>query len=237
MAYKNPTLIEIYVRFILAGGSLPQVKFFDIVPQLKKLGLQDVEMSTAINDTPGAEQTLVPRVRCWDVERLRLVQLSPDFFIVNQTKEYLGWSSYLNLIHNVQKAIQDSGIELRIESVELHTVDKLKVPRDDYMLGQWLNCNGSMIPRWYEQAVEACDLNLGLGLPRIDKRNRQLRVHVSPKDTEVEINFDSIFFQTFEATADVDKILAMLHNESNEMFEAVITDNVRNKVMGGEVST
>lgn len=237
MSYKKPTLFEIYVRLSFADGVLPHAKLFNVVPLLKDSGLTEIEISQALHSAPTmTEPPLTSRVRCWDKERLRLVQLESDLIIVNQTKEYLGWSTFMQLVTKTLQTLKDASIELRYKSAQLHTLDRLTVPRGDYKLGEWLNCDGSILPQWYKESTQACDLTLGLGLLAVDKKNRQLHVHVRPGEKSVEIRFDAVFEEAMSDPASLDRVLNVLHDESNELFETIITNRVRNEIMEGEVN-
>jgi uncharacterized protein (TIGR04255 family) len=183
----------------------------------------------------AGSDAISPRIRCWDSEKLRLVQLAQDMVIVNQTKKYLGWSTFMELITNAQKSLRSAGIAARYKSVALGTIDLFVVPRDGYFLGKWLNCDGDFIPRFYKDSTQACDIVLGLGFLDADRMNTQLNVRVRPKKDQVEIRFESAFDRALEPSDSVESMLERLHLESYKRFEALITDRVRNDIMQGKV--
>ncbi len=83
MGYRNPTLTEILVELYLPEGTLPDKKFMALARELAALGLNDQELghnALVVNQEPGEDPVpkVVPRIRCWDSERIRLVQFSPD---------------------------------------------------------------------------------------------------------------------------------------------------------------
>lgn len=146
MSYNKPTLTEIYVQMFFVDGCLPANKIFDVVPLLKNIGFDQVELSGAIN-TPGTgELYLTPRIRCWDRDRRRLVQFSPDLMVINQTKEYLGWKTFIKFVVSSLNLLKDAGVEPRYRSVSLHTIDEFSVSLEGYTLDKWLNCDGYKLP-------------------------------------------------------------------------------------------
>lgn len=235
MSYKNPILDEIYLRIFFQEGVLSQKQFFDIIPYFKEIGLIDAEIQQGALVIPqkSGEPSIEPRIRCWDKDRHKLAQLSPDLIIVNQTKEYLGWENFSALVNDVLNALQRAGIERNITSISLHTLDKFNVPLEGFEMGSWLNCGGPMLPEWYSDNKEACDIDLGKGLLVVSGSNRQLHLKVRPEKTDVSIRFESVFHDVLTDERGFDQTLSDLHGESTRIFESIITQHVRDKIMLG----
>ncbi len=99
MDYRNPTLTEILVELHLAEGVLPEKDFMALVRELSIYGLDNLEFTQAVvvsrqDDEQEPEPKIVPRIRCWDPERIKLVQISPDVVVVNIVGEYPGWEKF-----------------------------------------------------------------------------------------------------------------------------------------------
>lgn len=234
MSYNSPTLTEIYLKLTFDEGTLSEENFFEIVPIIKRAGLEKVEMGQVLEQAAGTTARPLTRIRCWDREQYRLVQLSPDTVVINQTKEYLGWSKFRELISMTLKALNESGVQSSFKSIELNTIDQFDIPSNDFRFGKWLNCESRFIPSWYEDATEPCDIDLGKGIININGRNRQfhVRVEMHQKTQMMHVRMQGVFHELVNAET-FDEKLDALHNEANEQFESVITDNLRNEVMQG----
>lgn len=234
MSYNQPILLEIYLKVTLREGALPESKYFSIVPLLQTAGLITVELGQALEQHDQVARQ-VSRVKCWDKDKFRLVQLAPDVVLVNQTKQYLGWSKFRELIGVTFAAVADGGVPLNFKSIELNTIDQFEVPLPDYRFGKWLNCKGPYLPPWYEDVSDPCDIHMGQGLLNVNGQNRQLHVHVEthPKAGIARIRMQGIFHDALQDQKSFDERLSALHDEANEQFESIITDALRTEIMRG----
>ena len=234
MKYKNPTLVELYAEFFFADGTLPESTFFDVVPYLKGAGFSDVEMGAGVLEINVQEQSAEPRsrIRCWNQDRTRLVQLRENFIAVNLVGAYPGWMTFLEVFQTAQEAVAPTGaVPL---SLSLVANDQITVSSEDFTLDRYLHVGGAHIPSWYAGATEPLDITLGWGTLPSDGFNRQLRAKVRPQDDDTtRIEFRTYFHELLGDVDPLDK-LADLHDRSNEMFEELITDLTREVVMGGQ---
>jgi hypothetical protein len=122
--------------------------------------------------------------------------------------------------------------ESSFDSVSLQTIDQFEVPLSEYRLGTYLVCGGEYIPGVYRSSSEPCDVSLGRGLLASDGFNRQLQLKVKSVGGKMRLRWHATFTDRLEGIAVGDKLEA-LHDESNKMFEAMITDETR-RYMGGE---
>ena len=236
MAYKKPTLTETYAEVHLPQGVLTEARYFDVVPKLKDLGFTEVEFAPAGFSVQIKQGRPFPReqqrVRCWKPGRTQLVQVGEDLLVVNLTGDYPGWDAFRKLFRQSIGALTSGLGRFEVESLNLATLDTLKVAKDGFIAQQYLDTGGSIVPKWYSRATQSFDMDLGIGLLEVDGRNRQVHVNVRAAEDPVVISIRCEFHDKVSG-GDLDVLLSSLHDESNAAFEALITDHVRNVVMGG----
>ncbi len=245
MNYKKPILTEILIKLVFEKGSLRESEIFDIVPKAKASGLTLVEIGQGMeigqpikNDEPKEglkEGFIVPKIRCWNPEKTLLLQLMPDTIIANQVGEYLGWDELKKFFHTNLDFAKDAIQNTNYKSVLLQTIDNFSVNREGFSLGQYLNCGGNKVPAWYQNSNESADITLGRGFLEEDMKNRQIRIGIRKQKESFSVRIDSIFHNKLNTKRDLNEVLEELHIESNESFESVITDKVRNEIMGGVI--
>lgn len=241
MGYRKPTLVETYTELHLLPETLTEARFFDVVPKLKDAGFTEIEFATAglrVDVRPGASPRPreTQRVRCWKPGRRELAQVAEDWFAVNLTGEYPGWDAFVQLFNEGRRALQDGLGGLEIRSLALLTLDRFTVAKEGFSVSQYLDVGGRVVPAWYADCSESLDLDIGRGLLEPDGRNRQIHVKVQAATDPVTISFRVEFHDRVQEGVDLLDMLARLHDESNDTFEALITDRVRSEVMGGRVA-
>jgi uncharacterized protein (TIGR04255 family) len=160
------------------------------------------------------------------------VQLAQDNLVVNLVGEYPGWSPFTDLLETAMTVVHDSIGEFAIASINLNTIDRFLVPSESYVFDRYVDCSGKIVPEWYKGSREALDITLGRALVKEDSWNRQINVKVRRRDP-VSIEFRVALHNTVERNHKWQDVLERLHNESNEIFESLITDATRNEIMGG----
>lgn len=238
MDYRNPTLTEIVAHLNLEAGSLPEKSFMAIAREMAEHELDDLELGQMVvqsqDDDQAPQTNVVPRIRFWDRERIRLVQVSQDAVSVNLIGEYPGWERFREHIR-ISRASIESALkhDLHITRVELQTVDKWKVDSAGFTIDQYLDCGGILIPQWYSGVSVSSDINLGRGFYQKDGFNK--RVHVRVRTSEDNVQFQILIaFGVSDQQRDFDTLMDELHSESVQCFEAIITDRVRDEIMGGQ---
>lgn len=237
MAYKKPTLTETYAEIHLAPGVLSEAQFFDVVPRLKTLGFSEVEFSTVglkLDIKQGRPPRELQRVRCWKPGRTQLVQVGEDLLVANLTGEYPGWSSFVQLFDEAYQALVDGLGKVEPVSLNVAALDSFEVPKEGFSVSEYLAVGGMIIPQWYAQSAESLDLTLGRGLLEVDGENRQVHVSVRSAADPVKISFRTQCHDRLAAGSDLKARLQRLHDNTNSIFEALITDRVRQTVMGGQ---
>ncbi len=239
MGYKNPTLTEILAELHLVTGTLPEKSFMSLARELAAYGFEDQEVMNAVviesqDQGQKSEPKIVPRIRCWDRERVRLVQISPDVVYANLIGEYPGWEKFIEHLRTTSEAVANAlKVPVQITRVDLTTIDKWKVGLAGFTIGQYLNCNGPFIPNWYSEVSVSSDLKLGQGFHHKDGFNKKINVMVRISDDSVQFQIRATFGVT-DQQMDFDALMDRLHNEAVQCFESLITDKVRNEVMGGK---
>jgi hypothetical protein len=233
MRYKKPTIFEIFIECFLAPSTLSVSRLFDIVPALKEKGFTDVELQPTFQ-VGTDEPSLRPRIRCWSEGRKKLIQLSEDTLIVNLVGEYPGWQAFTELLENAASVVASKTGQFVIASMNLHTIDRFSVPAESYVFDRYVNCGGKFVPEWYKGACEALDITLGRALVKEDAWNRQIIVRVRRREP-VSIEFRVGLHNVVGSGERWKDVLETLHNESNQVFESLITETTRNEIMGGVV--
>jgi uncharacterized protein (TIGR04255 family) len=238
MSYRKPALTEMFARLHLEAGALPPARFFDLVPRLKVAGFGDAEFGSRemIQFNPDQaliEQASAPLVRCWYSDRKKLVQLSPDLIVMNLVGHYPGWSEFRALFDAVDQAARATLGGLPLSSLSLNTIDVLNAPSQAFRLGEYLNCDGAMLPKLYANIHQAFDISYGRGFIQVDPSNRQLRITGRLHGDFFEVRIEAGFHDVLAPTVNPVEVLERLHDESNNTFEALITDTTRNVVMQG----
>jgi hypothetical protein len=243
-SYKNPILIEVYAELSLEHGQLNPQHFFSIGPRLASLGLTQVDFQTVTQSVsvrapasgpPEMKLDEVPRVRCWHPDRTKLVQFSPDLIVVNLLRPYTGWQTFEGLFRATMLQFEQVlGGALRGQTLSFLTTDQMRVAREGFSIGRYLNTGGLIVPAWYRDVAVAADLSLGYGQVEVDGHNRSLSIHVRPSPADVAIEIKAAFRQHLRGRSGIANELNELHEQSNETFEALVTDTTRNVVMGGQ---
>ena len=241
MSYREPALIEILVEAHFREQSIQAPDFFKIVPALTDIGLTEIEFmqvlqtdasSSKLNEIQldGSQEFFAPRVRCRNKERTQLVQLSYDLIIINKVGKYLGWADFLDMFNESFRIAIGVLERKELKSIALTTVDKFEVPTNGFSICNYLNC-GPIVPNWYSDSSESIDITLGKGYVGLDGRNRQVKIKVRRGET-VKFHVTSVFHNSLLEKQTIEAALEKLHEESNESFESIITDNTR-ALMGG----
>jgi uncharacterized protein (TIGR04255 family) len=240
MGYKNPTLTEIYAELHLESGTLSEKSFMALSRELAAQGLDDQEfMHTAVavnQDKEGEpEAKIVARIRCWDRERTKLVQFSPDALYVNLIGEYPGWDAFFEHLRIAYEALKKAlKTSIKFAQVDLVTIDTWKVDRTGFTIGQYLNCGGVFVPQWYSGVEVSSDITLGQGFHQKDGFNKKINIAVRALDNEVQFKIVASFGGNCQQ-GELNDLMNQLHKESLQCFESLITDKVRNEIMGGQL--
>lgn len=239
MGYRNPTLTEIIAELHLEVGTLPEKSFMALARELAVDGLDDQEFGhmaivLSQDEEKEPEPKFVPRIRCWDSERIRLVQFSPDVVYVNLVGEYPGWDKFSEHIRTTHEAVTKAlKSEFQLTQIELTTIDRWKANLAGFTTGQYLNCSGPVIPKWYSEVSVSSDISLGQGFYHKDGFNKKIKITVRTTADNVEFQVLITFGETYQEK-NFDALMERLHRESVQCFEELITDRVREEIMGGK---
>ena len=238
MSYRKPTLEEIVLRLRFSEGGLSHGYGVELVSKLKGLGLTDIQMAATLDAVPATpaespSPRVLPRMRCWDDQHLRLVQIAQDMIVINQTKQYLGWSQFRELVEGVASFLDKDKLFATLKDLELRALDRMSIPRPSYRFSDWMQCDGTYLPQFYQDATTSLDVDMGIGLLELDGFNRQFHAHAQVKAKEVELRLQTVLARRITADDNWRTVLEELHTESNSVFENVITDRVRYEIMQG----
>jgi len=120
--------------------------------------------------------------------------------------------------------------------VSLSYIDKIDdIDDKDFTLGKYINCNNDILPRILNDSKEASDCIIGRGNANIEN-NRQIKLALRINEKRLyNIRLETVFLVLIHENTDLNEILKELHFQGNELFEKIITDYVRQEIMGGTI--
>jgi hypothetical protein len=121
---------------------------------------------------------------------------------------------------------------LPVKSLNLRTIDRFSVPRERFRARDYLQVGGLLIPKWYQDSRESLDIDLGKGFLQHDSRNRNVIVRIRSFSDPATVEILAAFHDEV-SNRDLTRLLEALHTESNDTFEALVTDRTRSEIMGG----
>jgi uncharacterized protein (TIGR04255 family) len=240
MSYKKPTLIEQYLEFSFKKDTISQSMMFDIVPLIKGIDLDNIEITNidqALLLEGQIQKASIPRFRCWSKDRNSLVQLSPDQVIINKVGKYLGWTDFSELYTKTLVALEPKVKINDIQAVTFTTIDLFQEPMHNFLIDKFLNCNGAIIPQWYNNVKEPIDIAIGKGFLPNDGYNKQIKIAGRKLNEEYQIHITSLFQKKVNISnvESLKKEIEELHDDSNYTFEAMITEYLRENILGGQL--
>jgi uncharacterized protein (TIGR04255 family) len=242
LGYRKPLIVELAAQLYLAPGVLPEAKYFDIVPRWTKSNLEKIEISKTMA-TPlfGLPVPFVPvsQVRCSSSDRGRVAQLLPDTVVanvvVNENSPYPGWESARDFFSSVFQNTQVAITDFKVLSVCLIMIDRLVLNEGEYRLGDFLKCDGEILPKAFADCKESCDIIFGKGTISGEGQNQQLKLSAkkNPADDTCQIVINSVFHKNLDNTKSYLQLVEELHKEAVVSFKKLVTTKTIEK-MGGE---
>lgn len=237
MGYKHPALTEIYSEIGFEHGTFGPAQFLPLVATLGELGYSSVEMQpnpVIRHDTGIPLPVIQSKILCWSPDKKsKLIQLADNTLVLNLPGAYTGWVNFRGEVEKILNVLELAGVR-SFYSISLNTADQLNTQDPEFRIGKYLNCGGKRIPEIFKESREAVDITMGRGVLEQNGFNRQLRIAVRIlSDSSQNIQFNSTFNNRLDGKPILSH-LENLHTESNESFESLITDTVRNQIMGGK---
>lgn len=228
LGYKHPLLLEIFSELRFAQGTLPHGRVIEMVSALGKKVPGSVEFGQLL--VPGGPQppNIAPTVRHWSDDRKVLFQFSQDLVVLNQVQQYKGWDAFLVLFRTLRGVLEDAfGKQLPVSSLSLNTIDRLEIRQTEFRLGEYLNCDGTLIPSCYSDAQEPFDIVMGRGVVAVNGRNRQIRLAGRREQAVFAVQMEVHLERSVASASAMAATLEELHTESTDLFESMITAKTR----------
>ena len=236
--YQNSPIQEASCEFHFDPSSLWDMAvpglFFEQVREgfPKRKPMRTVESSPG-QTTNDHQIKLVDRLQCWSEDEKSLLQISSNFFCVNQLNPYQGWDSFKGMILSGLNAyVTCAGVPI-VQSMVMRYVDLITIPVENALpIGEWFHFHSNMLtlPNSWSETLAA--FLVGHQYLRFEGRDL-LSVHLS---TSQPVNGKPTFLlDTQYALVQPDAIkvgrteqwLDDAHSAVIEMFEACITDQLR----------
>jgi uncharacterized protein (TIGR04255 family) len=239
MSYKNPIINEIYCQFYYNHSVIQQeqYKIMDLMkPHFEET---EIEPDLAII-TPGNKMSV--RIRLWKNEKKELLQIFGNRIAFNYLPhvedgaEYKGWKYFCDNNIKYISLIEKEFSNITWNKVSLSYIDKIDdIDDKDFTLGKYINCNNDILPRILNDSKEASDCIIGRGNANIEN-NRQIKLALRINEKRLyNIRLETVFLVLIHENTDLNEILKELHFQGNELFEKIITDYVRQEIMGGTI--
>lgn len=233
MNYNKPIISEVYSEFSFSKIISSQQQF-DIVQKFK-IDSDILELIPIQEPEIGVSQ----RYRLWGDNKRTLIQVLRSRVLFNyipfadEPKKYEGWDSFLKKCIKIQEDIQVIVKENSWKHVGICYVNKIDdIPLKDFTLGKYINCSGEIVPVNFSELNSATDLIVGIGNINIEENNQlKIKLELTPPDT-CSIRLESLY-NCFVNDDNVEKQLNYLHNKCSEVFNSLITEYTKNKIMGG----
>lgn len=237
--YKNPPIIEALCEFqfepttswdiAIPGLIYEEVK--DAFPKRFQLQLQSSQINLNIGkDEAEIIGQIVPLIRFQRTDDLALIQVGPNLLTINHLKPYPSWQGFLPLIETGFKAYQKVVNPNGIQRISLRYINRIEIPALHVTLEKYFefrpflgtkklqNINaftvGIQIP--YEDGKDTLNLQLS-SIPSNNSNTSAMLLDLNyllPK--QEDIVWDN-----------VTKCVEIAHNRIEEIFEASITEELR----------
>lgn len=235
MSYNNPIVTEMYSEFFFTQQINAQQQY-DIVEAIKS-NYESVEVTPDIVASPNPIGT---RYRLWKNNRRELFQVFANRiafnYIPKEETVYAGWSYYFSKCIESIGFVDIKNKDISFNKISLCYIDKIENINDnDFILGKYINCDGKIIPQYFELTKIATDVILGSG--NINKEdNTQIKLNViTPTPNNYTISLNTLITSFIKEDESIDSKLDILHDNMIKIFELVITNYVRKVIMKGKV--
>ncbi len=240
--YKNPPIIEAVCEFRFERGSpwdltipgLIYEKVRDGFPKRKQAKQVQIEISAV---TEGLEQqvTTTDRMRFLREDEKVLIQVGPDLLAVNHLKPYPSWREFQPLIEKGFKAYSETTNPKGIRRIGLRYINRIEIPnqgelKDYFSFYPFIGKNwGEILPQKINSFIS------GIQIPYENSRDiLRLKLGSARAETSdtsgVILDLDYFLAESEDVPLDKKKVFEWInfaHNHIEEVFEACITDRLR----------
>ncbi|MBN8707231.1 MAG: TIGR04255 family protein [Bacteroidetes bacterium] len=248
MAYKKPALTEIYAELFFREDSfLENNQILSLAQKFIENGYpvteflndpfptnQFNEQSIIVSFQPAGQIPI--RIRCWDSEKINLVQITQNRIVVNKVKKYLGWADMMGFLEKTFKLYQDSfDRPFPVDSVSLRTIDDFTFDVSERSIEDYLDTGSNYFPKFYSGFKGSFDYNCGLGFMNVDGFNKSLNINSRLDGSDLKVKMQIGLLRKLSENSNYQSVFIELHDQSFEIFESLLTPYTKNVVMGGEI--
>ncbi len=240
--YSNSPILEAVCEFRLPSDTewdmtIPGQLFESLkseYPHKEQRQMQEIKVNVALEKEKSSQEIITTeRLLFRSEDKIRLVQVSPNFLAVNVLKPYPNWEEFrpqiLQALEQLSKLIRIN----EFESVQLQYVNRIEIPNDVTVLSKFFNIHPS-----FGTPLGHNVTNFGIfsGFKMHEERdncNIQLYRQVSPSPTLEAVLLVLIYSLAKPKTVDFSSAgewIEEAHTQINQMFESCITDKLREKL-------
>jgi len=241
--YRNPPIIEALCEFKLEPSvpwdmAIPGMVYERIRDKFPKRR-QGKALEVSMTAGPGGVEHQVfttERMQFLREDEKALIQVGPNLLAVNHLKPYPNWQEFLPLIHQGFDAYHEAANPKGIQRIGLRYINRIEIPGGRIELENYFEFRpyiGEKLPQDYGPFI------VGIQIPFEESRD-VLRLELASATTEmpdtvaVMLDLDYFLAQPDRFSQDsVFQWIEVAHNHVEEVFEACITDRLRQ--MFGEV--
>ncbi len=228
MKYQNPILKEIYVEFFFEKEISATSQY-----NISKIFSNKYDTVELDPDFQPRKQPKT-RIRMWKNDRKDLLQIFSNRIAINNIiGNYVGWNKFLKSCLEVKQIISKQYPDINYQQVSLSYINGIvKISREDFILGKYINCNGVMLPQNIENINTLIDLKYSTGSFVIDEGKQQINIQTSLNNDAYNLRIELLFHKKLNGE-NSKTILNALHDNCHEVFNNIITVYVKDELMGG----
>jgi uncharacterized protein (TIGR04255 family) len=235
--YRNPPIVEALCEFRFEPGApwdmaipgLVYERIRDVFPKRRQAKIFEVAVGAG---PEGIEQQVIPadRIQFLREDEKALVQVGPNLLAVNHLKPYPTWQEFLPLIRQGFDAYLAAANPKGIQRIGLRYINRIEIAGERVELADYLEFRpfvGERLPQDYDPFI------VGIQIPFEDSRD-VLRLQLAsatveiPGTVAVMLDLDYFLAQPGGVSQDdVFKWTEIAHAHVEEVFEACITDRLR----------
>ena len=236
--YKNPPIIEALCEFQFESSTswdiaipgLIYEKVQDTFPKRLQVQLQASQINPNGVDGEEIVQQSIPLIRFQRTDDLALMQVGPNLLTINHLKPYSSWQNFLPLIERGLAVYREVVNPTGIRTIALRYINRIELPNHP-ILEEYFEFRPSLTKKL--QNINA--FIVGIQIPYEDNRdvlNLQLSSIPSEVPDKATMLLDLNYILANQGAItweDVFKWLETAHNNIIEIFEASITEELKQR--------
>lgn len=236
MRYQEPSIIEALCEFTFQPGAAWDATVFGRFYERIETEFPDREQGEVIEglveqkpDRVEQQVRRVSRMRFFNADRTRLIQLSENLLVVNVLRPYTHWDEFKRLIFDAAQRYGEVVPSAQVGRTVLRYIDQFEFDASTFRLGDWIECQGRYfppgladhaLPVLYHMRLELSSseqIAMGLGV-RDEQQGQRRTVILDTEVTDLDVR---------QADRSAEAALDRMHTRIIDVFEGCITNKTR----------